>query len=258
MKQRVVLALLAVLFAVVFVFFAVQVYIVLKEYKEADAAYQQMQDEFVVVPTTAFTTVPTSEFSDVPAVETSGITVDFAKLQASNADVTGWIYCADTPINYPVVQAKDNATYLHAGLDGNYLRSGTIFADYRNKPVGEDRQFILYGHSMKNKTMFGSLMGYKKQAYFDAHPVLYYLTPDAEYRIELFAGCVMKVAEILYQPDPSVEEFASYMEEMKSKSTFRSDVTVTVEDTIVALQTCSYEFDNARYVALGKLVKIEQ
>ena len=248
---------MAVLFAAVFVLSAVKVFTVLREYEEAEAAYQQVQSEFVATVTTVATTAPVPDAPEVPEVETSGITVDFAKLTEANEDVIGWIFCADTPINYPVVQARDNDTYLHAGLDGKYLRSGTIFADYRNDVIGADRQFILYGHSMKNKTMFGSLMGYKKQAYYDAHPVLYYLTPDAEYRIELFAGCVMKVGNIIFQPDPGEEEYAAYIEQMRKKSTFRSDVSVTAEDTVVMLCTCSYEFDNARYVALGKLVKVE-
>ena len=252
MKRKFGLPILAVILAAVFVFSTVQVFRVLKEYQEADAVYEQMQNDYVAVPT------PTVPVPDQPEVETAGIAVDFPKLFATNADVIGWLYCADTPIHYPVVQAADNDTYLHKGLDGQYLRSGTIFADYRNDPIGKDRQFVLYGHSMKNKTMFGSLLEYKKQAYYDAHPVLYYLTPDAEYRIELFAGCVMKVPQIIYQPNPGTEEYATYLKEMRQKSTFHSDVTVTAEDTVVVLSTCSYEFDNARYVALGKLVKIEQ
>ena len=195
---------------------------------------------------------------NTPTGDPERITVDFAALSELNDDIVAWIYCANTKINYPVVQAADNATYLHAGLDGKYLRSGTIFADYRNDSIGKDKQFILYGHSMKNKTMFGSLMGYKKQAYYDEHPVLYYLTQDAEYRIELFAGCVMKVSQIIYQPNPDSADYDAYLEQMRKKSTFRSEVSVSAEDTVVVLSTCSYEFDNARYVALGKLVKIEK
>ena len=256
MKRKIVLGVLAAVFATVFVFSGIQVYIVFKEYEEADVVYEQLQKEFVVVAPTP--TEVTPSVSEQPAVETSGIAVDFPKLTARNADVTGWLYCADTPINYPVVQAKDNDKYLHAGLDGQYLRSGTLFVDYRNAEIGKDRHFVVYGHSMKNDTMFCSLMGYKKQAYYDAHPALYYLTPDAEYRIELFAGCVMKMPQIIYQTNPGAAEYAAYLAEMQKKSTFQSDVVVGPEDTVVVLSTCSYEFDNARYVAMGKLVKIEK
>lgn len=254
MKKKRILIYLAAVFVVIFIVSAVNIILVFREYQRADVAYQQLQNEFIVAPTRPSTTAAEQ---DEPVIPVSGIAVDFPKLTAVNQDVIGWIYCADTPINYPVVQAEDNATYLHAGLDGSYLRSGTIFADYRNDRVGKDKQFILYGHSMKNNSMFGSLMGYKKQAYYDAHPVLYYLTPDAEYRIELFAGCVMKMADIIYQPNPSAKDYASYIADMRRKSTFTSDVTVSSEDTVVVLSTCSYEFDNARYVAFGKLVKID-
>lgn len=246
---------LLLFFASVFVFSAINLFLVMRDYQQAEALYQQVQTDFVAVPAP----LPTqAEILDEPALlEKSGIAVDFVSLSATNKDVIGWIYCADTPINYPVVQAADNSKYLHAGLDGKYLRSGTIFADFRNGPVMTDRQFVLYGHSMKNKSMFGSLLEYKKQAYYDAHPVWYYLTPDAEYRIELFAGCVAKVSDIIYQPNPNDSEYAAYIERMRSRSTFSAGVDVSAEDTIVVLSTCSYEFDNARYVALGKLVKID-
>ena len=256
MNKKSVLLFLLFFFVAVFVFSAVNLLLVVREYRQADALYQQVQNEFVAVPPIDPTL--TEQTEDVPKIETSGIAVDFDKLSATNSDAIGWIYCADTPINYPVVQAADNSKYLHAGLDGKYLRSGTIFADYRNEEITTDRQLVLYGHSMKNKTMFGSLLEYKQQAYYDAHPVWYYLTPDAEYRIELFAGCVSKVADIIYRPNPDDAEYTAYIEKMRSQSTFDSDVEVSLEDTIVVLSTCSYEFDNARYVALGKLVKISE
>lgn len=249
------MTILLLFFTAVFVFSAINLFLVMRDYQQAEALYQQVQTEFVAVPVSLSTQIESSD--DSALVEKSGIVVDFESLSATNKDVIGWIYCADTPINYPVVQSTDNAKYLHAGLDGKYLRSGTIFADFRNSAITTDRQFVLYGHSMKNKSMFGSLLEYKKQAYYDVHPVWYYLTPDAEYRIELFAGCVAKVSDIVYQANPDDSEYAAYIERMRSRSTFRSDVDVSPEDMIIVLSTCSYEFDNARYVAFGKLVKID-
>lgn len=243
-----------VLFSVLFVFSAIKLICTVIEYRKAETLYTEAQKQYVS------TIAPQSgEQKDetIKPGNNTGITIDFDALLATNPDVIGWIYCTDTPINYPVVQAEDNKAYLHTGLDGDYLRSGMIFADYRNRSIGLDRQFILYGHSMKNKTMFGSLLEYKKQAYYDAHPVLYYLTPDKEYRIELFAGCVMKVSDIIYQPRPGEKEFDAYLKSVRDSSTFQSEVSITAADSVVVLSTCSYEFDNARYVAFGKLVPIE-
>ena len=92
--------------------------------------------------------------------------------------MTGWLYCPDTALNYPVVQGKDNIKYLQRDLDGKYLASGTLFVDFENGALGEDTNYIIYGHNMKNGTMFAQLSGYKSQEFYDAHPYAMLLTPN--------------------------------------------------------------------------------
>lgn len=251
MKRKICIA-LAVVFAAVFVFSAVNLYLTIADYQQAENLYNDVQEQYVGNPIT----VPSSpEQPDAPKEEL--IAVDFEGLLSANSDVVGWLYVPDTEINYPVVQAEDNQTYLHKGLNGKYLRSGTIFADYRNGLPMQDRNYIIYGHSMKNGSMFGKLLHYKKQAYYDKHPVWYYLTPEQNYRVELFAGRVVKTNHIIYQVNADDSEFSEYLQKSIEESTFQSDVKVTDSDAIVTLSTCSYEFDQARYVVLGKLVPIE-
>ena len=180
------------------------------------------------------------------------ISIDFDALKQENSDIVGWIYCPDTPINYPVVKGKDNNQYLRSDLNGKYLVSGTIFTDYRNGEVGEDPNYIVYGHNMKNSTMFGTLVKYKKQSYYDAHPMLYFLTPEGNYTIELIAGAVVKRDSDIYQTAPTDNTIADIM----IKSTFNSTVDIGKGKNIITLSTCSYEFNNARYVVVGKLKKI--
>lgn len=180
------------------------------------------------------------------------IRIDFEALQTKNNDIVGWIYCPDTPINYPVVKGKDNNQYLRADLKGKYLVTGTIFVDYRNGNIGADSNYILYGHNMKNSTMFGTLVKYKEQAYYNAHPIMYYLTPNGNYLIELFAGAVVKDDSDIYQLTPQ----QATVEDLKAKSTFVSAFTTDITDSIITLSTCSYDFNNARYVLLGRLNKI--
>ncbi len=254
MKRKIYVALLVV-FAAVFVFSAVNFVVLLSEYQKADALYETMQKEYVSTPTTD---VENTDNSDADKPKDNGlISVDFASLQAVNPDVIGWIYAPEIGVNYPVVQADDNQTYLHKGLDGEYLRCGSIFADYRNEDPLTDRNFILYGHSMKNGSMFGVLLNYKKQAYYDKHPVWYYLTPEQNYRIELFAGRVVGTGHIVYYPRPHQEAFQTYLQDSIAQSTFQSEVTITDADSIMTLSTCSYEFEQARYVVMGKLIPIE-
>ncbi len=258
MKRKILFVLLAV-FLLTFVVSAVMLIHVYLEYSKADELYAELQEEFVekeVMPPPPVQ----EEGGEQPLPEKTAstpITVNFERLLNKNPDIVGWIYCEDTVINYPVVQAKDNKTYLHADLDGDYLRSGTIFVDYRNQEIGEDQNFLIYGHDMRNNSMFGSLSDYKKQSYYDAHPELYYLTPDGDYRIELLLGVVVNTKDMIYLTNPDKEAFAGYLSRLRKNSTFRSNGDLEVGDRVVTLSTCSYEFDDARYVVVGKLVPLQ-
>lgn len=227
------------------------------DYKKADDVYEDMQNRFVETNTEATNTeAPTEETQNPDEKETVPITIDFDTLLSENADVVGWIYCPDTPINYPVVQAEDNSKYLRRDLNGNYLVSGTVFVDYRNGPIVEDANYILYGHNMKDGSMFSSLAKYKQQSYYDEHPVLYFLTPTSDYKIELYAGLVVKRDAVVYSPNPDETAFAEFLESAKANSTFQSDLTIGANDTLITLSTCSYEYDNARFILIGILLKI--
>lgn len=118
------------------------------------------------------------------------IQVDFDLLREQSADVIGWLYCEDTPINYPLAQAGDNSFYLRRLLDGTPNNSGTLFADSRCARDFSDFHTIIYGHNMKNGTMFGTLKKYENQAYYDDHPILWLLTPQGDFQVELLAGFV--------------------------------------------------------------------
>lgn len=261
---------IACLFAAVFLVSAILLGMQLHRYRQADVLYSDLQYRYVTVlpreeqqPSSSAdaqgtASDPNGATSQEPAERvTAPIRVDFDALLQENGDVVGWLYCEDTVINYPVLRAGDNDHYLHRDLNGNYLVSGSLFVDYRCSAVGTGQNCIIYGHNMKNKTMFGTLAEYKAQEYYDAHPVLWYLTPDGDYRIELFAGLVTAADSEVYTPAFSgAEAFGAFLREIVAESTFVSDVTVTEEDHIVTLSTCSYEFGNARYVVFGKLNRI--
>ena len=231
--------------------------LVAAEYRKSDQQYTEIQNDYIIITTSSSEQLREEEIAPDSEKLTAPITVDFERLLRSNGDVVGWLYCENSVINYPVVQGNDNDEYLHKGLDGEYLRSGTLFVEAHNQTITWDPNYIIYGHSMKNGSMFGMLLHYKKQSYYDANPVMYYLTPEADYRIELFAGKVVKTTDPIYSVKDGSAEFYDHVQAIRDKSTFHSDVTFTEQDTIVTLSTCSYEFDQARYVVLGKLVPIE-
>lgn len=195
----------------------------------------------------------TEQLSD----ESAPIEVDFDVLLEKNKDIIGWLYSEDTPINLPVVQSSDNDYYLRRLIDGTWNSAGTLFADYRNAGDFTDTNTVVYGHNMKNKEMFGTLPYYKEQSYFDEHPVMWLLTPDRNYKIELIAGYVTPTTSDVYSFDQSEEEVFATAQQAIENSTFATDIEITQGDRFITLSTCSYEYDNARYVLIGRLIPLK-
>lgn len=184
--------------------------------------------------------------------------VDFKGLKALNRDVIGWIYVPDTEINYPIVHTTDNDYYLDHMVDRTENSSGAIFLDARNPGDLSDLHNIIYGHHMKNGSMFAALKGYKKQEFFDEHKEGYLITEAGVYKIDFFTGHVANVEEDAWQLDfADSTEFDNWIKSLQDISAFKSDLTPEYGDKIFTLSTCSYEFDDARFVLSGKLTKIE-
>ena len=191
--------------------------------------------------------------------EYSPITVDFEELKNTNPDIVAWIYQPETKINYPIVQGKSNQEYLRKLLNGKYNVNGTLFLDYQNSKDFSDFYSIVYGHNMKNKTMFGSLTGYKNQEYFDKNPYMYLLTPEQDYKIKLFMGLVTKATtdNIVFNSKLTDENLLEILN-LIPKSTFKTNFIPTKTSNIITLSTCSYEYNSARYVVFGVLEEIEK
>lgn len=191
-----------------------------------------------------------------PIQETAPIQVDFEALRQQNPDIIAWIYSPDTPINYPVAQSKDNSYYLRRLIDGTRNTAGTIFADFRNAPDFSDRNTLVYGHNMKNNTMFGTLSEYRKQAYYDAHSTLWLLTPDAVYKLEPLSGFVTRADSDSYTLFETQEELRSYLDEAVSQSGFQTDVDLGTVERIVTLSTCTYQGDDKRFILVCALTEL--
>lgn len=205
----------------------------------------------------AYTGGQVTSDSGEDAGEAPPITVDFSALQQVNEDVVGWIYCEDTVINYPVMQGGDNDRYLHHAYDGTASRSGSIFADANNAKKFSDFNTIIYGHHMKDKSMFATLSYWGDQAYYEEHPVMWLLTPEQNYKIVLFAGYTISANSDTYMIFPEAgEEFAAYQQMAVGKSDFQANVAPDPNTRCVLLSTCEYQFKEARYVLHGMLVPV--
>ena len=273
---RILFIILCIFFIGVFIFSGCKIYKTVFApggYLESNKNAQEMQNTYVKpaaatlapsIPVPADSGTETAP-AQAPAVteeivlddEVSPIKVDFAALQARNPDVTGWIYCPDTPINYVVVQTDDNMFYLHKDIDGNYSSYGTLFVECLNQKGFSDTNNIIYGHHMNDGKMFAKLVNYAKQDYYNQHPVFYLNTPDMNYRVELFAGYVTDMNSDTYSISfTSAEENQKWLDSVISQSAFESAVAVKPGDKILTLSTCTYEYDDARFVVLGKMIPI--
>lgn len=186
------------------------------------------------------------------------IEVDFDYLQEINPDIVGWIFMENEKINYPIVQGTDNNYYLVRLPDKTWNRLGSIFMEYENKPDFSDDTTVLFGHNMLDESMFGSLKYYREQWYYDENPHMYIFAPHATYRLEIFAGYVVKEKDIgsLHQTFESIEEKRKFVADSILRSTFESNVHIDDDDRIVSLFTCTYDYADARYVVHGKLVQL--
>lgn len=250
MKSKAPLRLLIIIFLAIALFSGYQLYSILSEYKAGEDVY----DDAAQYITDGNAEIPTASPDPHGGIVWPGI--DFEKLQAVNDDVVGWIYLENSKINYPIVLGDDNSYYLNRLYDRTYNGSGSIFMDYRNSGDFSDTHTILYGHHMNNGSMFAGIAKYKQQSYYDEHPYCLILTPEQNYKLEFFAGYVASVETDLTAWDLSFDSEEDYQEWLAAaiaKSTFVSDVQPTAEDKIVTLSTCTYEFENARYVLVGVL-----
>lgn len=250
MKKKTVLNILIVLLLAVMAFCAVKITRELAEYRKGEQTYASLE-QYTRPPESRPHSIGT-ESAEEPSDDF--LTVDFTALQQLNPQITAWIYGADGAISYPVPQAQDNDYYLHHLYDRSYNTAGCPFLDYRNSPDYTDFNSIIYGHYMKNGTMFAALSKYKKQAFYDQYPTMQLLTPTGSYTLRLFAGYVSDLEQDSWRLHfDTAEQRTAWLDTLRSRSCFVSDVVPTAEDRIVTLSTCSYEFENARFVAYAIL-----
>ena len=189
--------------------------------------------------------------------EYAPFSMDFTVLWEQNQDVVAWLCCENTVINYPIAQYRDNEYYEERLLDGSWNAGGTLFLDCRNQKDFTDFQSFVYGHNMVNGSMFGTLDEYYRQSYYDEHPVLYLLTPEQYYKAEPVAGVVTPMDSWLYHMDYSDPmRKADLVYTWRQLSTFEPAVEYSEEDCFLVLSTCTYDYENARYLLLCKLTPV--
>lgn len=183
------------------------------------------------------------------------IAIDFDRLYKISGDTVAWLFAPGTRINYVIAQGSDNDYYLNHLLDGTVANGGTLFVDCRCNADFTNWNTIIYGHHMKNGTMFAGLMDYQDPDYYEEHPVMYLYVPGKRYKLELIAGYTTDIYDMVFSIPITKEERGEIIAHAASVSSFISGVTVSEEDKLVTLSTCSYAYEDARYVVIGRILE---
>lgn len=224
---------------------------------EAEHFYAEVRRQAFPQTESGGETVNVGETEEAAVQESERGRPDFDALKAWNPDICGWIYSPGTVIDYPVVQGEDNDWYLNHTVDQKQSVIGSIFLESRNQMDFSDDVSVLYGHHIRGGRMFTPISGYKKQSYYDEHPVMYLYTPEADYRVELFAGEILDGATgsfpLQFQDGTEREK---WLDRLCSRGAFQGAELPGEDEKILALCTCTYEYQDARYTVYGRLKKL--
>lgn len=211
-----------------------------------------------------YTTWTTPDAADGIGTEAAEeFTVDFAGLKALNPDCIGWIRFENIDISYPIMQGEDNDYYLHHTFEGQEITAASIFMDCTNTPDFTDENTFIYGHNMRDKTMFGKLNNYEDEDYYKENPCFYIYTPKYVYRYDIFACYLADVEaeqDSFYTRFASGEEFQHFIDNVKERSEYDTGVTVTNEDHVITLMTCNpagYDYRFLIHAVQAEAVPVE-
>ncbi len=201
---------------------------------------------------------------DVPAPETEADdgsdddeivivpSVNISYLKYKNPDFTGWLYLDGTVLNYPVVQGEDNDYYLDHTFYGQENANGCLFIDYRLDLSADNYNTIFYGHNMKTGVMFALLKKYAQQSYYNSHKYMIYVTEDGPYLISVFSAYTVSAKSDSWRIDFTGEaDYERWLDSVCDASEINTGITPTTDDRVVTLTTCTFVYDNARFVVHG-------
>ena len=189
-----------------------------------------------------------------------GFRVDFQTLSDINPDTVGWIrfYPEPEEINYPLVQADNNELYLSKTFSANENTVGAIFVSCYNRADFNDRNTIIYGHHMKDNSMFHQLEKYEDYEFWEENPYFFIYTPDGRKIIYHIYSCgvVNELSDSYKTVFEDDKEFEAFLEETEAAGNYATHVEVKVTDQVVTLSTCTKESDDNRMVVRG--VKVSE
>jgi sortase B len=233
-----------------------------REYQEGINTYASLE-QYVSIEEEPETEVAekqeqTGEEETVQSVIPISLDVQYEELKEINSDFTGWLYYEPLEISYPITRGNDNEYYTEYTFENVKNSSGGIFMDFLNRKDYSDYNTIIYGHNMRNGTMFGSLKKLlNDESIITENPYFYIFTEDKAYMYEIFAVYITTADSATYDLVNSEEDQSDYLAYIQQTAAYLSDKEVTASDRIVTLSTCHGLHSNNRTVVHGVLIAEE-
>lgn len=166
--------------------------------------------------------------------------IDFGKLIEQNNDTIGWLKVNGTEIEYPVVRSADNNDYLTHNFNKEYNSAGWIFSDYRNKIDGTDKNIIIYGHNIRDGSMFGTLKNILTEDWYnnEENRRIIFFTESEKNIYEVFSVYKIEKEEYYIQTSFTQDSYKQFLNTIKNRSIKDFNVNITEEDNILTLSTC--------------------
>lgn len=264
--KEVLLRLAAVLFAAAALYAMAMLVIIFRNYRQIGELYGGMEARYAQKEAAdperkrPFDSVEDEEISMRQAWEDDSyyedaevpVRIDWGGLLSESGSIVGWIYADSLGISYPVAQGEDNEYYLHHTPGGDYLFAGTIFLSCGNSPDFSDANSIVYGHNMKNGSMFGNNGRLKDQAAYDEDPYFWILTPEGNYRYHIYSVTVARPETEPYMLwKEGGPEFLVWEKALQRQSLVKNDVELRETDHTVILSCCEADPDK-RTLVIGR------
>lgn len=258
--------------------FVISMVFVIRDYiveQKADAQFEQLASEVlptesteVAIETVVETEVEKETETEVAkrdllaerGIEIPKLELDWEELAETNEDIYSWIYIPDTKVNYPVLQDEEELDYyLDHNLDHSTGLPGCIYTQYLNEKDYTDNNTILYGHNMKNGTMFKGLHQYSDGEFFAENRYIYVYTPEKVLVYEIYGACEVSDAHLLYKYNFDTEEgVTTFLEDIKATRSMSKqvaeDMELPEEIKLITLSTCIANKPNNRWVVVGVLL----
>lgn len=224
---------------------------------EAEKSYEQLKEE---VKPAEKTEEIKEEIEEKEPVE---IPIDFAALKEKNEDIYAWITIPGTKVDYPILQkAEDDSYYLNHTVEGVEGLPGSIYTESIHGQEFSESNTVIYGHNMKDDTMFGSLHDYEKADFFQQYREVFIYTPEHIYTYEIFAAVTYSDAYLPFAydftTDEGYQEFLDSIYDSKNMTNqFAENVEVTTDDCIITMSTCIGSKPNNRYLVLAVLKDVQ-